>query len=50
MKKWLISIVTLLLVISTVTAATAKNDNKGKSKKFKLGVEVLLEDQIDESK
>jgi len=47
MKKWLISIVTLLLVISTVTAATAKNDNKGKSKKFKLGVEVLLEDQID---
>lgn len=46
-KKWFTSILALLLVLSTVTAATAKNDKEKKNGKFRLGVEVLLQDKID---
>nr|WP_263324790.1 DUF1343 domain-containing protein [Neobacillus sp. Marseille-Q6967] len=42
MKKWLIGLLAFALVLSTFSAAFAKNE-----KKFRLGVEVLLEDQIE---
>ncbi|WP_066314686.1 exo-beta-N-acetylmuramidase NamZ domain-containing protein [Bacillus sp. FJAT-29814] len=47
MKKWLTGIITLLLVLSTVTAAIAQNGKEKQKGKFRLGVEVLLKDQID---
>jgi uncharacterized protein YbbC (DUF1343 family) len=49
MKKLISGIVAILLVLSTFTAAAiAKNDNKQKKKdKFRLGIEVLLQDKID---
>ncbi|MEH7332897.1 DUF1343 domain-containing protein [Neobacillus drentensis] len=46
-KKWFTSILVLILVLSTVTAAIAKNDKEKKNEKFRLGVEVLLQDKID---
>ncbi|MGG3467947.1 DUF1343 domain-containing protein [Neobacillus pocheonensis] len=46
-KKWFTGILALLLVLSTVTAAIAKNDKEKKNDKFRLGVEVLLQDKID---
>ncbi|MEH7235471.1 exo-beta-N-acetylmuramidase NamZ family protein [Bacillus sp. JJ1562] len=47
MKKWLTGLLVLVLVLSTFTAAYAKNDKEKKNEKFRLGVEVLLKDQID---
>ncbi|AIM16196.1 MULTISPECIES: exo-beta-N-acetylmuramidase NamZ domain-containing protein [Neobacillus] len=47
MKKWIMAMITLLLVLSTVTAAIAKNEKEKNNKKFRLGVEVLLKDQIN---
>jgi uncharacterized protein YbbC (DUF1343 family) len=47
MKKWLTGLLALVLVLSTFTAVAAKNDKDKKNKKFRLGVEVLLEDRID---
>ncbi|MDN3020118.1 DUF1343 domain-containing protein [Paenibacillus sp. BSR1-1] len=46
-KKWITGILVLILVLSTVTAAIAKNDKEKKNEKFRLGVEVLLQDKID---
>jgi len=46
-KKWLTGILTLILVLSTVTAAIAKNNVEKKKGKFRLGVEVLLQDKLD---
>jgi uncharacterized protein YbbC (DUF1343 family) len=46
-KKWLTGVLTLLLVLSTVTAAIAKNDKEKENEKFRLGVEVLLQDKLD---
>lgn len=47
MRKWLMGILTLLLVLSTVTAAIATNGKDKQKGKFRLGVEVLLKDQLD---
>jgi uncharacterized protein YbbC (DUF1343 family) len=47
MKKWLMGIITLLLVLSTVTAAIAQNGKEKQKGKLRLGVEVLLKDKID---
>ena len=47
MKKWLTGILALVLVLSTFSAVSAKNDKDKKDKKFRLGVEVLLQDRID---
>jgi uncharacterized protein YbbC (DUF1343 family) len=50
MKKWLASIITLVLILSTFTIAMAgngkekKNDRHGK---LELGVEVLMKERID---
>jgi len=48
-KKWLTSILALLLVLSTVSAALAKNDKEKEKNngKFRLGVDVLLKDRLD---
>ncbi|QCJ44184.1 DUF1343 domain-containing protein [Bacillus sp. S3] len=48
-KKWLTGILALLLVLSTVSAALAKNDKEKEKNngKFRLGVEVLLKDRLD---
>jgi len=52
MKKWMVMLVTMMLVLSSLSVALADNNGKGNAyghdknkKKFKLGVEVLLEDQ-----
>ncbi|MBA4536354.1 DUF1343 domain-containing protein [Bacillus aquiflavi] len=47
MKKWLITALTSILVLSTLTGAMASNDGKKgkKAKKFRLGIEVLLKDR-----
>lgn len=52
MKKWMVMLVTMVLVLSSLSVALADNNGKGNAyghdknkKKFKLGVEVLLEDQ-----
>ncbi|WP_349408475.1 DUF1343 domain-containing protein [Pseudalkalibacillus sp. SCS-8] len=51
MKKWFIMLVTLVLVLSSLSGVLAddddeRDDNRNqKAKKFKLGVEVLLDDQ-----
>jgi uncharacterized protein YbbC (DUF1343 family) len=47
LKKWLTGLLIFVLLLSTVSAAMAKNDKEKKNKKFRLGIEVLLEDQID---
>lgn len=47
MKKLLTGIIALVLVLSTFTAVIAGNDKGKKKDKFRLGVEVLLEDRID---
>ncbi|MED4206361.1 DUF1343 domain-containing protein [Neobacillus mesonae] len=47
MKKLLTGLLALVLLLSTVSAAIAKNDKEKKSKKFRLGVEVLLQDKLD---
>jgi uncharacterized protein YbbC (DUF1343 family) len=47
LKKWLTGLLILVLLLSTVSAAMAKNDKEKKNKKFRLGIEVLLQDQID---
>jgi uncharacterized protein YbbC (DUF1343 family) len=47
LKKWLIGLLALVLLLSTVSAAMAKNDKEKKNKKFRLGVEVLLQDEMD---
>lgn len=47
MKKWLTGLLVIVLLLSTVSAAMAKNDKEKKNKKFRLGVEVLLQDEID---
>jgi uncharacterized protein YbbC (DUF1343 family) len=46
-KPLLTGILALVLVLSTFTAAVAKNDKEKKKEKFRLGVEVLLQDRID---
>ncbi|MCG1021884.1 exo-beta-N-acetylmuramidase NamZ domain-containing protein [Sutcliffiella horikoshii] len=52
MKKWLITLLTTVLVLSSLSAVFADNGNgksngkgKGKGKKFELGVEVLLNEE-----
>ncbi|MCM3619070.1 DUF1343 domain-containing protein [Sutcliffiella horikoshii] len=52
MKKWLITILTTVLILSSLSAVFADNGNgkgngkgKGKGKKFELGVEVLLNEE-----
>ncbi|WP_339147485.1 MULTISPECIES: DUF1343 domain-containing protein [unclassified Sutcliffiella] len=50
MKKWLITLLTTVLVLSSLSAVFADNGNgkskgKGKGKKFELGVEVLLKEE-----
>jgi uncharacterized protein YbbC (DUF1343 family) len=52
MKKWLITLLTAVLVLSSLSAVFADNGNgkgngnaKGKGKKFELGVEVLLNEE-----
>ncbi len=50
MKKWLITLLTTVLVLSTLSVVFADNGNgkskgKGKGKKFELGVEVLLNEE-----
>jgi len=47
LKKWLTGLLLLVLLLSTVSAAVAKNDKEKKNGKFRLGVEVLLQDKID---
>ncbi|MFB5195347.1 exo-beta-N-acetylmuramidase NamZ domain-containing protein [Neobacillus sp. KR4-4] len=47
MKKGLIGLLALVLLLSTVSAAVAKNAKEKKNEKFRLGVEVLLQDKID---
>jgi uncharacterized protein YbbC (DUF1343 family) len=51
LKKWLVTILTTVLILSSLTAAMANHDNgQGKSqdhKKFKVGAETLLEDHKD---
>ncbi|WP_045516487.1 exo-beta-N-acetylmuramidase NamZ family protein [Neobacillus niacini] len=47
MKKLLTGLLVLVLLLSTVSAAMAKNDKEKKNKKFRLGIEVLLQDEID---
>lgn len=47
MKKWLTGLLALVLVLSTFSAVSAKDDKDKKNKKFRLGVEVLLQDRID---
>lgn len=46
-KKWLTGILSLILILSTVTAAIAKNNGEKNNGKFRLGVEVLLQDQLE---
>ncbi|PLR80900.1 DUF1343 domain-containing protein [Bacillus canaveralius] len=53
MKKWLVTILTAILVLSSLTGVLA-DDGKGKrygkskkSKKLEIGIEVLLEDDKD---
>jgi uncharacterized protein YbbC (DUF1343 family) len=46
-KKWLTGLLVMALVLSTVTAAVAKNDKEKKKAKFRLGIEVLLQDRMD---
>lgn len=54
MKKWIVLILTAMLVLSSLSIAFANHDNgngkskdkgKGKREPFAIGVEVLLEDQ-----
>jgi uncharacterized protein YbbC (DUF1343 family) len=49
LKKWLISILSTILVLSSLTVVLADNDKENgkskKSKKFEIGAEVLLNDQ-----
>jgi beta-N-acetylhexosaminidase len=50
LKKWLITLLTTVLVLSSLSAVFADNGNgkskgKGKGKKFELGVEVLLKEE-----
>ncbi|TLS38466.1 exo-beta-N-acetylmuramidase NamZ family protein [Pseudalkalibacillus caeni] len=49
MKKWLVTILTAVLVLSSLTVALADNGrhlgHKKQAKKLELGVEVLLNDQ-----
>ncbi|CAH0344221.1 DUF1343 domain-containing protein [Bacillus sp. CECT 9360] len=50
MKRWIFSIVTLVLIISSLSVALANEQSQGKAKgkkKFELGVEVLLDEQSD---
>lgn len=47
MKKVITGLLVLVLLLSTVSAVVAKNDKEKKKEKFRLGVEVLLKDQID---
>jgi uncharacterized protein YbbC (DUF1343 family) len=47
LKRWLIGLVALVLLLSTVSAAMAKNDKEKKNKKFRLGIEVLLQDELE---
>jgi uncharacterized protein YbbC (DUF1343 family) len=47
LKKWLTALLAIVLLLSTVSAAMAKNDKEKKNKKFRLGVEVLLQDEMD---
>ncbi|KMM36859.1 exo-beta-N-acetylmuramidase NamZ family protein [Guptibacillus hwajinpoensis] len=52
MKKWLVMLLTSILILSSLSVALADNNGKGNAhghhkhkKKFKLGVEVLLDEQ-----
>ncbi|WP_077624634.1 exo-beta-N-acetylmuramidase NamZ family protein [Sediminibacillus massiliensis] len=59
MKKWIVSLLSLILVLSSLTVVFAENGNngngnaygkqkgKGNPHKFQLGVEVLLKEQKD---
>src|SRR3954454_7933023 len=47
LKKLLTGLLILVLLLSTVSGVMAKNDKEKKNKKFRLGIEVLLQDQID---
>lgn len=47
MKKVITGLLVLVLLLSTVSAVVAKKDKEKKKEKFRLGVEVLLKDQID---
>lgn len=54
LKKWIVMLLTAMLVLSTLSIAFANHDNgngkskdraKGKKDQFAIGIEVLLEDQ-----
>jgi uncharacterized protein YbbC (DUF1343 family) len=48
MKKWTISIMVVVMMLSTITAALADhNPNAKHPKQFRLGVENLLENRLD---
>jgi len=47
MKKWLSCIMAMLLFLSAVTAVISANNKEKKKTKFRLGIEVLLEDQFE---
>lgn len=46
MKKWLACIMTLLLIMTVYSSATADKNKHDKQPKFRLGVDVLLQDKI----
>ena len=47
MKKWIAGLLVVVLALSTFSAAIAKNDKVKKKDKFRLGIEVLLQDKLD---
>ncbi|WP_261134297.1 DUF1343 domain-containing protein [Bacillus sp. Marseille-Q3570] len=48
MKKWFVMVITTVFVLSTVAVGLADGKGKGKQgKQVKLGVEVLLDEQMD---
>ena len=46
MKKWLAGILTVLLIVTVYSSATADKSKHDKQPKFRLGVDVLLKDKI----
>jgi len=46
MKKWLAGILTLMLIMTAYTSATAVKNKHDKQPKFRLGVDVLLQDKM----
>src|SRR4051812_49149322 len=47
MKKWIAGLLVVVLALSTFSAAIAQNDKVKKKDKFRLGIEVLLQDKLD---